>query len=543
MAFTVKLLGERSVRLKIDLGEVLSLGRSPETDLCIDEKLVSRRHCELEGTAEGLVVRDLGSRNGTRLNGARISGEITARPGDQIKVGTSYILVERPRTGTTRTHAQPRGSETAEGAAATVARPRVAGPEIPGYDVLGELAQGNTGKVYRVRPSTGGRQVALKILKEGASETAVKRFLRSAEALRRLDHPNIVRVHDVDAAGDLHFFTMELLEGQTLARMTEKHLLGTREALSIGVQVARALKLVHAEGIIHRDLSPHNIMILHGGVVKLVGFDFVKDVESESETQLTKLGEIVGQLTYSSPEQARDPRVVDLRTDLYALGAVLFHAVTGRPPFTGSRLEAFRKVLSEPPPRLADLVPSVSEHLDAIVDRLLAKEPQDRYQTGEDVERALDDALLESCRADAEDEEAAEDYDGTASGSGETKLPAKAKGLGTRTFGGGFTGFELLEIVQFLELHEKEGRLLISGAGRSGEVFFRRGIIVAATAEDEDGEDAARKLLEAPEGTFEFHALEPGDATLPEGGRQVALQPSSLALDVMRLRDEHARRA
>ncbi len=551
MSFFVKLLGERTVRMKVDPGEVLTIGRSPETDLCIDERRVSRLHCELEGSESGLIVRDLKSRNGTRLNGERFRGEVIAHPGDQIKVGSAYILVERQAIK------QQVNPVTTSHLRAAALEANLDLPFLPGFEVLAELGSGTTGKVYRARPASGGRHVAVKILKHGASETRVERFMRGAEALRRLDHPNIVKVYDVTSAGkEGHFFTMELLEGTTLGEMIAESPLGTRETLSIGVQVARALKLVHKEGIIHRDITPDNIMILHGGVVKLLGFDFVKNIKdtSSGRVALTKLGEIVGDITYSSPEQAQDPRTVDHRTDLYAVGTVLFKAVTGRPPFEGNRVELFRKVLWEKPPALRALVATTGEQLEAIVAKLLEKEPADRYENGADLEMALDDALLESCRHDPSLEApAAFNESGVSPGNLEATMPVTVEDTieesvltptpGPVRFGGGFSGFELLEILQFLELHEKEGRLTVNTGSHAGEISIRKGVIVFAMAGDITGEEAARLLLEAPEGTFEFHGSNAEETLPPPLGDEIAVQPSSIALDVMRKRDESARAA
>lgn len=536
MPFTLKLLGARPVRLRVEEGKVFVIGRSSDADLCLEDKLISRRHCELE-LREGnqLEVRDLGSRNGTCLNGEKIVGKAVARPGDQIKVGSSFILVEgNQESSDSRPVAVP-GAPSAAGVESKVmSRPRGQGPtegggqrrhvsesivpsgplpSLPGYEFLKEIGRGKTGRIFKACQLVDRKDVAVKILDvaRAGNENAVKRFYREARALQRLDHPNIVRIHEVDKAGAMHYYSMEFVEGVSLAKKLRDGPIGAREALSIAIQVARALELAHALHVIHRDVSPENILITPAGIAKLFDFGFVK---SGDEGSLTNLGEIVGDLLYSSPEQIRDPRDVDARTDLYALGSTLFHALAGRPPFEGTNyLETLRKVLAMPAPRVKDLVPEVPAKVDEVVAKLLEKDREHRYQTAGEVIRALEDALLDACSPGP---------------------PAADKG----TFGGGFSGMELVEIVQFLEFTQKDGTLVVSAPPLEGEMRFKGGEIVGASAGHFEGEEAVILLLNAPGGTFRFRALASGERIL-EAGLQI--KPSVVALSAMRSRDERTK--
>jgi hypothetical protein len=560
MAFHLKLLGARPIRLRIEPGKVFTIGRANDADLCLEDKLISRRHCEIELRDGAVEVRDLGSRNGTCLNGERIQGSAAARPGDQIKVGSSFLLVESDTEGSeARLRKSASGEIPARPAAGAAARlsesgarrsesrdmpaptprpfpaaapaaqaaptpppiPPIAAPlpSLPGYELLKEIGRGDTGRIYRAVHLVDRRDVAIKILDlaKGSSETAVKRFYREARALQRLDHPNIVKIFEADRANGLHYYAMELVDGVTLERRLRGGPIGAREALSIAIQVARALETAHAENVIHRDVSPSNILVSPGGIAKLSDFGFVKSGDEEGARSLTNLGEIVGDLLYSSPEQVRDPRDVDARTDLYALGATLFHAVVGRPPFQGANyLETLRKVISLPAPRIRDLVPTVPPKVDEIVARLLEKERSERYETATALVRALDDALLDAC----------------------SPRPATAGAADQGAIGGGFSGTELVEIVQFLEFNRKEGVLVVSAPPLEGEMRFVGGEIVAAGAGQLDGETAVLALLGAPSGTFRFRATSPGDRP-PDTGLRV--KPSLAALDAMRGRDEKSR--
>jgi hypothetical protein len=519
--FFLKLLGSRPVRLRVEPGKAFVIGRASGADFRLEDRLISRRHCELEVRENAVEVRDLGSRNGTCLNGERIQGKALARPGDQIKVGSSFFVVESEVEGPEGPRAAP--APPAQSPAPTPPSPMpiplsrpAALPSLPGYELVEEIGRGRSGRIYRARRLTDLAEVAVKVLDlaKAASENAVKRFGREARALQRLDHPNIVRIYEVERAAGLHYYVTELVEGATLAERLRERPLGVREALSIAIQVSRALELAHAAGVVHRDVSPETIVTTDGGIAKLFDFGFAKSGEEEGRS-LTGLGEIVGDLLYNSPEQIRDPRNVDPRTDLYSLGATLFHTIAGRPPFEGANyLETLRKVLSVPAPRVRDIVPEVPPKVDEIVLRLLAKDPEGRFRTATELVRALEDALLDAC----------------------SPGPPAAGDRGT--FGGAFVGMELVEIVQFLEFTRKDGALVVSAPPLEGEIKFRGGDIVAASAGQLDGEGAIVALLESPGGTFRFRGFAPGER-IPDLG--LAIKPSAIALAAMRELDERSR--
>lgn len=534
MSLIVRVLGtgtESDVR-QLGAGQRFIIGRGPEAEIRINDPRISRRHCQLEVIEGCLLVRDLDSRNGTWWNGDRLARPIFARPGDQIGVGDAHILVER----------EPEPAPSKDDTAILRTKIREAKlplPDVPGYEILGRYGEGETGHVYRAKPAGGGKHRALKLLPKGASDRARDRFMRAANALGRLDHPNVVRIVDVCDEPSLTYYAMELLNGTTLKEKVSKEPLGTREVLAIGVQIARALKIAHREEIVHRDLAPQHIMVIPGGVAKVVGFSFVKDASAKG-SELTPLDEMVGELSFVSPEQAQNPSDVDHRSDLYSLGATLFHAVTGMPPFTGGTLLVLRKVLIEPAPRARALIPDVSPALDDIIAKLLEKAPDDRFQTAEELERALEKALLAACRPPSSEMPVAnrggrKSADADWLTSTDTSLPLAPTGA---AFAGGFSGHELLEVVQFLEFHEKSGRLVVRSEAAAGEVHFRDGAIVAASSSEADGEIAAWNLIQAPRGAFEFHGIEDGGPK-PEGG--LSLKPSSLALELMRQRDDAGR--
>ncbi len=493
MTFHVKLLGERPADAPIAAGRPRTIGRGGDVDILVDAEGVASVHCELEVTATGLLVRDR-SGGDTRVNGQPpAEGGTEARPGDQIAVGTAHLVVERPPD------ADLMRRPTGRPLAGRIRRDNF--PVLRGYDLLELLGEGTTGDVYRALTREDRRPVALRALKPLASEALVTRFLRSARALIGFEHPNVVEFVDVSGEDqDAPFIAMELLRGPTLHELCDGGPLGPREALTFGAQVARALAAIHDRGLVHRNVAPRHLLVLAGGIVKLTGFTVVK--VRDDEAQLTNLSDIIGSLTYSSPEQAQHPNDVDHRADLYSLGAVLFHALAGNPPFVGKEIEVFRRVLQETPPALSDLVPTAPATLSDAVARLLEKKPEDRLATASDVERILVDALAATCRTP----------DG--------RLRS------------GYVGSELLEIVRHLEHAAADGRLRVVAPGVTGEIVLAEGVIVDASATGPlEGEAAVMALLDTLEGTFELLAELP-----PPPERRIAMSATAAALTASRRR-------
>ncbi|MBQ1264730.1 MAG: serine/threonine protein kinase, partial [Oscillospiraceae bacterium] len=201
------------------------------------------------------------------------------------------------------------------------------------YEILEQVGNGGMAYVYKARCNRLNRNVAIKILKEEMSrdEEFRRRFHAESQAVAMLSHPNIVGVYDVSHSDNLDYIVMELIEGISLKQyMEQKGQLNWREALHFTIQIAKALEHAHSRGIIHRDIKPHNIMILKDGSVKVADFGIAQMATS----QATLTSEALGSVHYISPEQAKGAHI-DERADLYSLGVVLYEMLCGRPPYDG----------------------------------------------------------------------------------------------------------------------------------------------------------------------------------------------------------------
>ncbi len=267
------------------------------------------------------------------------------------------------------------------------------GREIGPYQIIERLGAGGMGEVYLAEDRRLARQVALKILPPYfvSDEARLRRFQREARAASALNHPNILTIHEVGEVDQVHFITTEFVDGQTLRELIAQENLSLAGVLEIAIQVAEALTVAHAAGIVHRDIKPENIMRRRGGLVKLLDFGIAKLLEppsSDSETAKTQTetGVVLGTVGYMSPEQAR-ALPVDERTDIWSLGVVLYEMLAYRVPFMGAtRMDTMVAILEREPAPLFQFAsaPAVLSELERVVSKALRKERDERYQsTGE----------------------------------------------------------------------------------------------------------------------------------------------------------------
>src|SRR6266852_5111908 len=264
------------------------------------------------------------------------------------------------------------------------------GQTLGNYKIQQKLGAGGQGTVYKATDQKLGRTVVIKILPAELTvkETNLKRFEREARLASALDHPNICTIFDLDEAEGLHFIAMQYVEGKNVRQLCNGRPLELDSALRIGIQVADALSVAHARGIIHRDIKSGNVMVTDAGQVKILDFGLAKLLdESEAassgihQTELTEVGVPYGTATYAAPEQARGDRV-DSRADVFSTGVLLYEMLTGTWPFRGkTAVDVRHAVLHDEPAPLAEMRPeAVPRRLQQILDKSMQKEPRDRYQ-------------------------------------------------------------------------------------------------------------------------------------------------------------------
>ena len=268
------------------------------------------------------------------------------------------------------------------------------GTAIRGHVLLKPLGHGAMGAVYLARHSETAQEVAVKFLSADycSKKEFVNRFMNEGAACALLDHAHIVKVYEVGEEGEIHFMVMEYVDGVDLAHFLEvQDKVKESQAVPWIKQVAQALSYAHSCGIVHRDLKPENIMVCRDGHVKLMDLGLSKNLEADENFSMTMSGTVIGTPYYISPEQARDAKHIDARTDIYSLGAAFYHLVTGFPPFQGnSAAEVMSKHMNDQlvdPQRKNN---TISDGFSDLIMHMMEKDPSRRFQSMQEVAEAID---------------------------------------------------------------------------------------------------------------------------------------------------------
>jgi serine/threonine protein kinase len=300
-----------------------------------------------------------------------------------------------PGEGLLSIEAAPTYIPTAASSGSAARRPGGLAPQSLLGQLLGHfriddyIGTGGMGTVFRATDLRLQRPVALKLLPPEFADdpAAVQRFHNEARAAAHLDHEGIARVYYVGEDRGIHFIAFEFVHGVTVRDLIQQRgRLSVTETVQYAIQIASALAHAAARGVVHRDIKPSNLIVTPGGRVKLVDMGLARQFERRGTGSLTQSGVTLGTFDYIAPEQARDPRTADVRSDLYSLGCTLYHMLTGRPPFPeGTVLQKLLQHQQEDPPDVRQLNPSVPRRLAQILRKLMQKDPKDRYQTAEEL--------------------------------------------------------------------------------------------------------------------------------------------------------------
>ncbi len=389
-------------RMRRDLACQCTAGRCPKclVGAAVSKSVTHRQAARPEATgppASGGVV-DLAEFQRSIVENGLIEAEELAR------------FVVRPDEVSRLAGALIRAGRLTAYQSAALSQGKAKGLSIGDYLVLDKLGQGGMGVVFKARHRPTGQVVAMKILPPsfGRDREAVQRFRREVEIASRLDHPNVVAALDASEVRGVHFLAMEYISGYDLDRLvTDGGPLPVELALHCTIHAARGLAAAHAQGIIHRDVKPGNVMLDDRGSVRVLDLGLARVVEADNLIggspvgSLTRSGAYMGTVDFMAPEQADDPRQIDRRADIYSLGCTLYFLLTGRPPFLGDTvLKRLMAHQERPAPSLRAARPELSEKLEAAYLEMMAKRPAERPNFMADV---VD--LLEACRSSPDNEE------------------------------------------------------------------------------------------------------------------------------------------
>jgi len=370
----------------LTLGETLRVGRGQATPTRLNDPHVSRVHCELQVEAGGVTVVDAGSAGGTFVNGKRMSQQ-RLQPGDVIQIGTTQLQLHSDDAAEHTTLAGPLPKPRP--AAAAPPLDKLTGQTVSHYEVGPVLARGQTGFVFQARDTKDDRTVAFKVLQPEFSkdEDEMQRFVRAMKTMLPLRHPNLVALYNAGKTGPYCWIAMEYVEGESLTQVIQRigiaGMLDWQHALRVAVHVGRALDFAQQHQIIHRNIAPPNILVrTEDKVAKLGDLMLAKALEGTMAQQITRPGELIGDVQYMSPERTRGTADVDGRSDIYGLGATVYALLTGRPPFAGGTLtETILKIRQAEPEKPRKFAMSIPSLFEGVVLKMLAKRPEDRFQT------------------------------------------------------------------------------------------------------------------------------------------------------------------
>jgi serine/threonine protein kinase len=372
-------------------GATFQVGRSQATPTRLTDASVSRVHFEVEYDGTDAVLVNISS-NGTLVNGERVDRH-PLRPGDTIRIGATELRYHDTALEPTTVAPAPK---PAAGGAEQLAK--LVGQALAHYKVEAVIARGATGTVFRATDAKDGQVVALKVLQPelSSNEEEMQRFVRAMKTVLPLRHPNLVALYGAGKTGPYCWVAMEHVEGESMTQVIERigvaGMLDWKYGFRVAAHIARALEYAHGQSVIHRNVTPQNILLRTADkTAKLGDLMRAKALEGTLAQQITRPGELVGDVGYMAPERTRGAGEVDGRSDLYGLGATVYALITGRPPFAGGSLpELITKIRNAEPERPKKFQMAIPDLFQGTVLKLLAKRPEERFQSATELLKDLE---------------------------------------------------------------------------------------------------------------------------------------------------------
>jgi serine/threonine protein kinase len=377
------------------------LGRSRHTITRLSDLSVSRVHCEIEMKGKRIIITDQDSGGGTFVNGKRIT-ECDLRIGDIVKIGDTQLRVEGPPD-----KEDVHSAKTLSPSVQPPPRPvlltanrlhELTGVKLNHYEIGPVVAKGHSGLVFKANDFKNDREVAFKVMwpEFTTNEEEIQRFIRAMKTMLPMRHPNLISLYGAGKTGPHCWVAMEFVEGESLSQVISR--LGTagmldwKKTLRIAVYVSRALEFAHGKSIVHRNITPQNILIgKTPDITKLGDLMLAKAIEGSLAQQITKPGQMLGDIRFMSPEQTGSSPSIDGRSDIFSLGALLYQLLAGRPPFEGNSLvETVTKIRQAQPVEPKKYQLAVPDAFQGIVLKMLAKRPDDRYANATELIKKLE---------------------------------------------------------------------------------------------------------------------------------------------------------
>lgn len=373
-------------------GPDLMLGRSAQAYYQLNDPRVSRNHCQLLREGDVVTVLCNGGSGGTLINGKAIQRQVL-KPGDMLQVGDSPMRVQIGDlpVDVALAHAASAKADPAPKKASELEA--LSGKALGHYDIGHVIGTGSTSMVFHATDTKDNKPVALKVLlpEFAQDEDEVQRFVRAMKTVLPLRHPNLITIYGAGKTGPYCWVAMEYVAGENMTevigRLGVANMLDWRYAYKVAVHVARGLAHAHEQQIIHRNVTPKNILLeATSKTVKLGDLMKAKALEGVLARQITRPGELIGDVTYMSPERTRGTLDVDQRSDIYGIGATCYALLTGRPPFDGATLvEKITRIRQDEPVKPTKYQMSIPSAFEGTVLRCLAKRPEDRYQSAKEL--------------------------------------------------------------------------------------------------------------------------------------------------------------